>query len=250
MPWLARRRRVLDHTWSDRSVRAVYLNDRLVGEIGLNAALAAEYQAPVIALTGDQHAGAEAQDLLGPTLEIAAVKNATGRYAAQCLPLAEARERICEAVARAVTHLRAGQRRALYSVAAPVRLAVEFMDTQHTDRAFLCPAPSASNGTRLEFSAPDMVTAHRALRRHGRVLSARLAAAAAPRQSCKQTIGTAAWPFGSGLIGLNYGARVHLPIYTDNARYDWWPCARAARTGPKSWRASTTSRTGIPICAT
>jgi len=52
----------------------------------------------------------------GPSLEIAAVKNATGRYAAQCLPLPEAHERICEAVARSVTHLRSGQAPPLYVV--------------------------------------------------------------------------------------------------------------------------------------
>jgi D-amino peptidase len=155
---------VLDHTWSDESVRAVYLNGQLVGEIGLNAALAAEFGAPVIAMTGDQHAGAEAQDLLGLALEIAVVKNATGRFAAQCLPLAEARERICEAAARAVTRFRAGQAPAPYRPSAPIQLAVEFMDTQQVDRAFLIPGTERPSGTRLEFSAPDMVTAHRALR--------------------------------------------------------------------------------------
>jgi D-amino peptidase len=155
---------VLDHTWSDTRVRAVFLNDRPVGEIGLNAAVAAEYGVPLIALSGDQHACLEGQDLLGPTLEIAAVKNATGRYAAQCLPLPEARERICEAVARAVTHLRSGQAPPLYAVPAPVRLVVEFMQTQHTDRAFLIPGTERASGTRLEYTAPDMVTAHRAFR--------------------------------------------------------------------------------------
>src|SRR5262249_54883795 len=39
---------VLDHTWSDERVRAVYLNAQMVGETGLNAALAAEYGAPLI----------------------------------------------------------------------------------------------------------------------------------------------------------------------------------------------------------
>src|SRR5258708_36440723 len=52
---------VLDHTWSDTSVRAVYLNDRLVGGIGLNAALAGDEQTPVIDVTVGQHPGAEAQ---------------------------------------------------------------------------------------------------------------------------------------------------------------------------------------------
>lgn len=155
---------VLDHTWSNERIRAVYLNDQLVGEIGLNAALAAEYQAPVIALTGDQHACAEAQDLLGAALEIAVVKNATGRYAAQCLPLAESRERICEAAARGVTKFRSGQAPAPFRLETPIRLGVEFMDTQHVDRAFLMPGTERPSGTRLDYVAPDMVTAHRALR--------------------------------------------------------------------------------------
>jgi D-amino peptidase len=155
---------VLDHSWSDERIRAVYVNDRLVGEIGLNAALAGEFGAPVIALTGDQHACAEAQDLLGPALEIAVVKNATGRYAAQCLPLAEARERICDAAARGVLKFREGQAASTFHVNVPVRLAVEFLQTQHVDRAFLIPGTERVSGTRLEYSAPDMVTAQRAFR--------------------------------------------------------------------------------------
>ena len=158
------RKGVLDHTWSDSRVRAVSLNGREVGEIGLNAALAAAYNAPVVALTGDQHACAEGQDLLGPALEIAVVKNATGRFAAQCLPLGEARQRICEAVARAVTRFRAGEAAPAFRVAEPVRLAVEFVGTQHVDRAFLLPGAERASGTRLEYTAPDMVTAHRAFR--------------------------------------------------------------------------------------
>lgn len=155
---------VLDHTWSDQRIRAVFLNDRLVGEIGLNAALAGHYGVPVIALTGDQHACAEAQDLLGPELEIAVVKNATGRYAAQCLPLAEARQRICEAAARAMAKFSAGQAPKPWVVLTPVRVTVEFVYTQHTDRAFLMPGTERLSGTRLEYTASDMLTAHRAFR--------------------------------------------------------------------------------------
>jgi D-amino peptidase len=158
------RKAILDHTWSDTRIRAVYLNGLLLGEIGLNAALAGEYGAPVIALTGDQHACLEGQELLGPNLEIAVVKNATGRYAAQCLPLAEARERICEAVARAVLRLREGRAAAPFTVTAPVRLEIEFVFTQHVDRAYLLPGSERLSGTRLGYTAPDMVTAHRAFR--------------------------------------------------------------------------------------
>jgi len=155
---------VLDHSWSDTRTRAVYLNEVLVGELGLNAALAGAWGVPVVAFTGDQHAGAEAQDLLGPELEIAVVKNATGRFAAQCLPLAEARERICDACARGVMKQRDGQAAKRYVVAEPVRLAVEFHHTQYVDRAYLMPGTERINGTRIEITLPDMITAHRAFR--------------------------------------------------------------------------------------
>ena len=164
---------ILDHTWSDQRVHEVSLNGKPTGEIGLNAALAAHYGVPIIALTGDQHACEEGQNMIGAALEIAVVKNATGRFAAQCLPLAEAREKICEAAARAVIKLREGKAPPPYKVATPVRLAVEFVYTQHADRAFLIPgterpstrsASGQASGTRLEYTAPDMVTAHRAFR--------------------------------------------------------------------------------------
>ncbi|MBI3241609.1 MAG: M55 family metallopeptidase [Chloroflexi bacterium] len=155
---------ILDHTWSDSRIRAVYLNDRLMGEIGLNAAVAAHYNVPVIALTGDQHACQEGQDMIGSALEIAVVKNATGQSAAQCLPLAEARHKICEAAARAVIKFREGKAAQPFKVETPVRLAVEFVYTRHCDRAFLIPGTERISGTRLEYTAPDMITAHRAFR--------------------------------------------------------------------------------------
>jgi D-aminopeptidase len=78
--------------------------------------------------------------------------------------LAEARERICEAAARAVTKFRSGQAAPPFRLEAPIRLAVEFMNTQQVDRAFLLPGSERPSATRLEFTAPDMVTAHRAFR--------------------------------------------------------------------------------------
>ncbi len=155
---------ILDHTWSDHRIRAAYLNDRLVGEIGLNAAVAGHYEIPVIALTGDQHACQEGQELIGAALEIAVVKNATGQSAAQCLPLAEARHKICEAAARAAIKFREGKAAKPFKVEMPVRLAVEFVYTRHCDRAFLIPGTERISGTRLEYAAPDMVTAHRTFR--------------------------------------------------------------------------------------
>jgi len=154
---------VLCHTWSDK-VAGVWLNDVHVGEIGLNAATAGHFGIPVIALSGDRVACLEAQTLLGQDLEVAVVKEGAGRFAAECLPLAEARERICDAVAKAVTKYRAGQKRAPFTLASPVRLVVEFQLPQHVDNAYLLPGTTRLSGTRLEYSAADMVMAMRAFR--------------------------------------------------------------------------------------
>jgi D-amino peptidase len=154
---------VLCHTWSD-NVLNVWLNDVPVGEIGLNAGVAAHYGTPVIAVTGDRAACLEAQTLLGTEVEVAVVKLGTGRYAAELLPLNEAREKICEAVARGVTKLKSGQGAKPYTVGTPVRLGLEFKFPHQTDRAYLLPGSRRLSGTRLDYTAGDMVTAMRAFR--------------------------------------------------------------------------------------
>jgi len=154
---------VLCHTLSDK-IAGVWLNDISVGEIGLNAAVAGHYGTPVIAVSGDQTACLEAQNLLGSAVEVAVVKLGTGRYAAECLPLPEAREKICEALARGVSQLKAGAGTKPYRLTGPIQLAVEFRFPHQTDAAFLIPSTRRLSGTRLEFVGEDMVVVMRALR--------------------------------------------------------------------------------------
>jgi D-amino peptidase len=155
---------VLCHTWSDTVVAGVWLNGQAVGEIGLNAAVGAYFNLPVIALTGDRVACLEAQTLLGPALEVAVVKQATGRFSAECLPLGESRERICSAVASAVSKLKAGNGPAAWAASAPVIVEVEFYYPEQAERGFLVPGSERRTGTRLAFTAPDMMVAYRAFR--------------------------------------------------------------------------------------
>jgi D-amino peptidase len=154
---------VLCHTWSDK-VLNVWLNDVPVGEIGLNAATAGHYGTPIIAITGDHTACLEAQTLLGQVVEVGVVKLGTGRYAAELMPLNEAREKICEAVARGVTKLKSGQGSKPYRVSSPVHLGVEFKFPHQADSAYLLPGSRRLSGTRLDYTAEDMVVAMRAFR--------------------------------------------------------------------------------------
>ena len=51
---------VLEHSYSSKTIQNMWLNDRKVGEIGIDAAIAAEHKVPVILVTGDDKACKEA----------------------------------------------------------------------------------------------------------------------------------------------------------------------------------------------
>ncbi len=155
-------RGVLDHTWSG-SVDRVWLNGREVGEIGCNAALCGHFGVPVILISGDQSACAEAADLLGP-VETVVVKQASGRMAAECLPPKVAQERIYRAAVRAVQRLRAGDAPQPMRLQPPITVTIELVTSDRADRAAILPGARRLDGKRVEVVVDDAPTAHRALR--------------------------------------------------------------------------------------
>ena len=76
---------VLDHTWSDTCIANVWLNKLPAGEYTINAALAGHFATPILMATGDQIVCQQIIERLG-NLETVVVKQATGRYSAECLP--------------------------------------------------------------------------------------------------------------------------------------------------------------------
>jgi D-amino peptidase len=154
---------ILDHTWSSSTIANVWLNDRLVGETGLNAAVCGHFNAPILMISGDQTVCGEAKDLLA-SLEFAVVKQATTRMSAECLAPAQAREKICEAAARAVTRLLSGQGPAPFQVAAPVKIRVEYYTPEMADRAERMPATRRLAPKEIEINAADMPAAYQAFR--------------------------------------------------------------------------------------
>lgn len=154
---------ILDHTWSSSSIAGVWVNDQAIGEIGWNAAVCGDFDVPVILLSGDQTACAEATGLLGP-IATAAVKQACGRMAAECLPPAASQPLIYEAACRAVRALRAGDAPQPLRLARPIALRVELVTSDMADRAEIVPGTRRLEGRIVEFSAADAVEAYRAFR--------------------------------------------------------------------------------------
>jgi D-amino peptidase len=146
---------VLEHTWSGRVVE-VRLTDHIVGETGLNAALAGAYGAPVVLVTGDRAVTEEARALLGE-IETVAVKDGVARNAARCLHPEVAQERIRQAAARAL-----GRSVPPFVVPAPITLRIVFQRAIHADVAALVPGSERVNGRTVAWTGEDMPTVYQA----------------------------------------------------------------------------------------
>ncbi|MFQ5551091.1 MAG: M55 family metallopeptidase [Gemmatimonadales bacterium] len=92
------------HTMSSARLAGVYLNGTAVPEAGLNAAIAGHFGVPVVMISGDDAAVAEAQELLGP-IEGAVVKWNYGFHSARTLTPGDATRLIREAAERALRRL-------------------------------------------------------------------------------------------------------------------------------------------------
>jgi D-amino peptidase len=148
---------ILCHTWTDQ-VRSVWLNDREVGEIGLNAAVCGSFGACVALITGDQAAVQEAIDLLGP-IEAVAVKTASGRMSAECLAVEETRTAIRHAAAHAMV-----RQIPPLIIDPPIRLRVELSRPDQIDRALRVPGSKRIDGVTIEWIGDDMVRVYHAFR--------------------------------------------------------------------------------------
>jgi D-amino peptidase len=95
---------VRDHTMSSASWQDFWINGRLVGEVGIDAAYAGHLGVPVMLVTGDDKVCSEALDLLGP-IETAQVKRSVARHRALVLPPVRAQALIRERAKRAVERI-------------------------------------------------------------------------------------------------------------------------------------------------
>lgn len=154
---------ILDHTWSSSRVKNLWLNDQVIGETGLNAAVCGAFGVPVVMLSGDQAVCAEARQWI-PGIETVQVKRALGRHSAECLSPEVAHQLIQQGAKKALERFKSGQASAPFKVATPVQLTLEFIYSDMADRASLMPGVSRIDGSKVAFSSPSMPEAYQAFR--------------------------------------------------------------------------------------
>jgi D-amino peptidase len=148
---------VLAHTNKSATIFEVRLNGMALPEAGFNAAIAGEFNVPVVFLSGDQTICEEARKLFGP-IETAAVKQAIGFHAAIMMHPEESQRLIRAGVKHGV------ERRAelkAYKLAHPVHLEVTFKRTIDAEVASWFPGVQRPRGNTISYSASDAIEASR-----------------------------------------------------------------------------------------
>ncbi len=95
---------VLAHSYSSKTVDWMKLNDKLIGEIGIEFIECGDYGIASVMVSGDLAACREGQKML-PDIETAPVKTGYGTNHANCLQPEAARDLIYEAAQRALNRL-------------------------------------------------------------------------------------------------------------------------------------------------
>jgi D-amino peptidase len=153
---------ILDHTYTGETLYDVRINGERCSEARINAAVAGSFGVPVIFISGDQNACADARSFL-PWVEAVEVKQAIGRYAANSLSPAESQKSIAAGVQRGLERLRSGAAKP-FAFASPATLELVFTLTAKADMASLLPGSERVDGRTLRFRHADFLTVFRAFR--------------------------------------------------------------------------------------
>lgn len=114
----------MSHTMSGGSIASIRVNGQVLGETGLNAALAGYFGVPVVLVTGDSELAREARTDLGE-VETVSVKGAIWHTVARCLHPKKAARLIREAASSALSDL---NRFKPFVISGPVTLEVEYLN--------------------------------------------------------------------------------------------------------------------------
>ncbi|HLS20313.1 MAG TPA: M55 family metallopeptidase [Bacillota bacterium] len=150
---------VMSHTIT-LNIRNIYVDDVLVGEIGLNAYVAGYYGVPVIMIAGDDKACAEAKQLM-PHIVTAPVKQHVTRASTKSLTPTKAKQLLQEKVKTAIQSF--DQMEPLTPPDHPT-IRVEFANYGQAEYASLIPRSKIEEGTTIvRFEAENIVEAYRTI---------------------------------------------------------------------------------------
>jgi D-amino peptidase len=152
-------RGTIAHTYSGAATLTT-LNDRPVGEYGINALYLGALGVPVGMVAGDDALAEEVADWL-PWAERVVVKRAVGRHAADSLHPERARALVREGTRRALEKASGGQLQPL-RLEAPIKLGIDFEHAAQADHAALVPGFERDGDRGVRYASDDALAVYRA----------------------------------------------------------------------------------------
>jgi D-amino peptidase len=143
------------HTFTSAHFTHVSLNGMRVSETVFNAAVAGHHGVPIVMISGDDVAIADARAMLGE-IEAVETKQALGFHSAASLTPVAARARIAEAVQRALGRI--GDFRA-YVITTPITVEVGFQSYRPTELLGYLRGIERSDARTIRYQVRDMVEA-------------------------------------------------------------------------------------------
>jgi len=150
---------VLAHTGTD-AIADLKINDTRVGESGMNTLFAASLGVPVVMLTGDNIAVAQARELT-PDIETVEVKEAIGTRSAVFRPVQEVRTAIRTTAEHSIRNLAAHRP---LSLKPPFTFEVTFHNTTLADLAEAIPTVKRAGPATVTYTRDDFRAGYRLLR--------------------------------------------------------------------------------------
>ena len=141
------------HTISSARLADVRLNDRSMSEAGINAAIAGQFNVPVIMISGDDVVVKETTELLGD-VEGAVVKWASGFHSATTMTPEASYQLIREKVRKAVGRIKDFKP---YRITSPVRLDVRFKNYRPSEVLSYLSIVQRTDAHSIRFVGKDMI---------------------------------------------------------------------------------------------
>ena len=148
---------VRDHTMSTTHWHNLWVNGKLMGEIGLWACIAGYYGVPCLLVSGCEKACAEAASLV-PAIDTVATKKGLSRYAAVLEPAEKVQAMIRE---RAQAALAKAKTTKPYQVSEPVEIRVEYNITGQADGVRIIPGRERLDARTVAYRGANIMEACR-----------------------------------------------------------------------------------------
>ncbi|MFZ5967039.1 MAG: M55 family metallopeptidase [Bacillota bacterium] len=149
---------VLSHSYDGGVISGICINDREVGEFGLNGMVAGHFGVPVVAVTGDHILAEEVQGFnLG--IKTVVVKTALGRYTAKCMNPTKACKLIQNTVKIGL------EERPLITpliMEKPISLEMTFLNSGLAETAAIMPGTQMIAPNKVRYIGQDMLEIYRA----------------------------------------------------------------------------------------